>query len=271
MIPIVWNDPNERYYEHGLDRGVLYIPDKDPIPWNGLQSFDEGGSGSSTVYYRDGVVYLADADASDFSGKLSAIFYPREFSECLGFPEVADGLFVDNQKPKRFHLSYRTLVGSGTEGDLFGYQIHLLYYCMASIAPRSRKTIGDGTDIVTFDFDIVCTPVKMPGYRPTAHYVIDTRGMSPDVLVEIEGILYGTGDDPGHIIDPTELYELMNFGDAIKVTSYANGNFKVEASSSNIVMLDGSHFQLNNINSTAPDVNGQYVISTGGTTTVVTG
>ena len=34
---INWDDPDKRYYQHGLDHGVLYIPSLDPIPWNGLK------------------------------------------------------------------------------------------------------------------------------------------------------------------------------------------------------------------------------------------
>lgn len=269
---LTWDKPTERYYHHGLDRGVLYPPGGGAVAWNGLQSFDEGSeSPATTMYYRDGVVYLADADASDFSGKLTAIYFPDEFSECLGMPEATDGLYVDNQKPKRFDFAYRTLIGSGGIDDRFGYQIHLVYQAMASVSTRSRQTLGEGNAPTSFDFDIVCTPVKLPGYRPTAHYVIDTRGMSPSTLTQIENLLYGVGATPGRMPTPTELFDIMNFGDAIRVTSHADGTFTVEASSDNIQMLDFDHFQLNNINATAPNAAGEYVISDGGTTTVTTG
>jgi len=268
---LTWDNPNERYYAHGLDRGVLYIPGRDPIPWNGLTGFDEGSGGVTSMLYRDGVVYLADVDASDFTGQLTTLFYPNAFGECVGIPEAADGFFVDNQKPKRFGFSYRTLVGSGTKGDMFGYQIHMVYNCMASIGSRNRKTIGANTDPTEFSFDIVCTPVKLPGYRPTAHYVIDTRDMSSATIVELENILYGDGVTPGVLPVPEVIFDILNFGAAIVVTSYANGTFMVEASNANIDMLDDYHFQVNNINSTVPDVNGEYIISDGGTTTVVVG
>jgi hypothetical protein len=122
--------------------------------------------------------------------------------------------------------------------------------------------------MVEFKFDLVCTPVKLPGYRPTAHYVIDTRGMSPSTLTQLETLLYG---DNASMPTPTELYDIMNFGDAIVVTSHSNGTFDIEASSDNIQMLDFDHFQITNINSTVPNGAGQYTISDGGTTTVVTG
>jgi hypothetical protein len=271
-MTIIWDDPDKRYYQHGLDRGVLYISTlTSPVPWNGLISVDEGGEGTQEILYRDGVVYLSDAEPGDFVASIKSIMYPDAFSECIGIPKATDGLYVDNQKPTQFDLSYRSLIGSGSRGDMFGYQIHLVYNCMATIGQRSRNTIGDDTTPVEFQFDIVCSPVKLPGYRPTAHYIIDTRNMSASILAQVEGILYGVGATPGRMPTPTELFDLMNFGDAIKVTSYSDGTFTVEGSADNVFETDIDHFQINNINSTAPDGAGHYVISTGGTTTVVTG
>jgi len=261
---LTWDPPDERYYEHGLDRGVLFIPGKDPIPWNGLTGFEEGSAGTSSMLYRDGVVYLADAEASDFSGKMDALFYPDAFHECIGLPEATDGLYVDNQKPKRFGLSYRSLIGSGATDDLFGYQIHIVYNCMATIAPRSRQTLGKDTQPVMFSFDIVCTPVKLPGYRPTAHYIIDTRAMSPSRVTDLEELLYGPGDLP----TPEELFDLMHFGDAITVTLHEDGYYTVEGASENVYSTGPYSFQMDNING-ADLGGGYYSLSDGGNTDVI--
>lgn len=220
------------------------------------------------MLYRDGVVFLADAEASDFTGKMTAIFFPDEFHECIGMPEATDGLYVDNQKPKRFGLSYRSLIGSGATGDLFGYQIHLVYNCMATIAPRTRQTIGADTAPVDFGFDIVCTPVKLAGYRPTAHYVIDTRNMGPSRISELENLLYGDGDVPGELPDPQVLYDLMHYGDAITVIVHDTGYFTVRASSENLFATGPDTFQMNNINGT-DDGDGYYTLSDGGNTDVI--
>lgn len=269
---ITWDDPTRRYYQHGLDHGVLYIPDlAAPLPWNGLISVDEGGEGSTEMLYRDGVIYLADAEPGDHVASVTAMMYPDSFGACIGIPKATDGFYVDNQKPKRFGMSYRTLVGNGTLGDMFGYQIHLLYNCMATIKQRKRNTIGKDTSPVNFEFDIVCTPVKLAGYRPTAHFIIDTRNLGASKIAEIEAILYGEGVTPGRLPDPQELYDLLNFGDAITVTDHGDGTFTVEGSESNVIDNGPYDWIANNINATAPAADGSYVISTGGSTTVVTG
>lgn len=265
---ITWDEPNKRYYQQGLDRGVLYIGSAAPIPWNGLQNFDEGSEGTTELLYRDGKVFLADADASDFGGQLKSIMYPDQFGACIGIPKVADGFFVDNQKPKRFSMSYRTLVGSGTEGDMFGYQIHLVYNCMATIAPRSRQTLNGDANPVEFNFNVTCTPVKLPGYRPTAHYVIDTRGLSQSTIEEIEGILYGVGETPGRMPEPLELYEMLNFGSAMIFHVHNDGTFTVSGSSDNLEFVPPHSFLMSNINA-VDNGDGTYLVSDGGDTDVI--
>jgi hypothetical protein len=240
------------------------------IVWNGITGFSEGDAGASTIMYRDGAIYLADMDASDFSGQIKAIFFPDEFGECIGIPKVADGLYVDNQKPKRFSFSYRTLVGSGMKGDMFGYQIHLVYNCLATIGQRSRETLGKSNDPVEFQFDTVCTPVKLAGYRPSAHYIIDTRNMSPSTVAQLEGILYGTDTTIPRMPTPTELFDIMNFGDSITVIDHGNGTFTIEGADSNVFMTGPNTGQVNGINS-VDNGDGTYSISDGGNTTITTG
>lgn len=198
-----WSNPEQRLYHHGLDRGVLYRPEADAVPWVGLVSFDETTEGGTTeLYYRDGEIFTTTVDPGDFRGQLSALMYPDEFGECIGIPESAPGLYVDNQPAKRFSLSYRTLVGSGAHGDLFGYQIHLVYNCLATIGVRNRRTVNNITTPMEFSFDVVCTPVKLTGYRPTAHYVIDTRGMDTQMIANLEYILYGVSTEEAGITEP---------------------------------------------------------------------
>lgn len=287
-MKLEWDKPTERYLTYGVDHGVLYVGTDAPVVFNGITGFDTNGGGASSVLYRDGLVYLADVDASDFSGKLTALFYPDEFSKCVGIPEATDGLFVDSQKPKRFGFSYRTLVGSGIDADVFGYQIHLVYNAVASINSRQHKTIGKTTDPTEFAFDLVCTPVKLPGFRPSAHYIIDTRRMDAATVKSLEDILYGTDTVAGRLPTPTELFDIMNFGDSIKVYVHVNHmigsvypisikTYTVKASNANAYSIPGSlfsgvipleHFKVDNAN-VVPASGGQWTVSDGGNTTVI--
>lgn len=265
---LTWDKTDERYFQTGIDRGVLYPTSGDPVVWNGITGVDDGGNGSHEVSYLDGKIFLADSDATDYSGKLTAFDFPDEFMVCIGMPQVVDGLILDNQKPKRFGLSYRSLIGSGLTGDQFGYQIHLVYNAFASIGATSRKTISNTASPIEFAFDLVATPVKLAGYRPTAHYILDTRRLDPETIASLEGILYGSGVTPGRLPTPTELFEMLNFGPNIDVTyNTTDETINFAGQRSNVFMTGTDSFQINNVNA-VDNGDGTYTISDGGTTTV---
>ena len=279
---LTWDEPNERYYQHGVDRGVLYTNGSDgAVVWNGLTGVDESGEGESHILYRDGLIYMADVVPGDFKGKATALFYPDEFSTNLGIVEAAGGLYVDYQKPKRFGMSYRSLIGSGTAGDMFGYQIHLVYNAMAAIGDRDHRTTTDSPNPMDFAFDLVCTPVKLPGYRPSAHYILDTRHLDVTLIKDLEDILYGTDGVPGRLPTPLELFEWMNFGVTITVTDIQGGVihgnvggnltvdlFTIAGNKENVVSKPDGSFQANNINAT-DNADGTYTITDGGDTVVI--
>lgn len=208
-MPITWGDPTKRFYHHGLDRGVIYIPGQAPVAWNGLISVDEDKEAPAPkLTYRDGQLIMAEVDASDFSATLTCMHYPAEFGVCVGMPQIKPGLYLGNQKPKRFNLSYRTLVGSGAAGDYFGYELHFIYNAVPSISSRARRTMSDEAQPIEFTFDLVCTPLldgKVPFYRPTAHVVVDTRTLAPGKIAAIENLLYGVGPVPGRLPTPFEI------------------------------------------------------------------
>ena len=221
-------------------------PGKDPVPWNGITGVDEDSNTSSAIYYVDGQIFLADLDPGDFTGSLSAFFWPDELSKCLGIPETADGLYVDNQSPKRFSFSYRTMIGSGDVGDMFGYQIHLIYNAMAQIRTRSRKTVNDNAAPMEFQFDLTATPVAMPGFRPSAHYIIDTRHLPAATLANLETILYGNTSMLGSMPDPATLYNIMKFGSAITYIDNLDGTWTATGSISNVHLLDANTYEIKN-------------------------
>lgn len=250
MFSIVWDKPDERYYHHGVDHGVFYPDNGAPVPWNGITGITESGTGSKSVLYRDGQIFHASVDPGDFEGQLTAYYFPDEFAECAGLPQATQGLVVDNQRPQRFSLSYRTLVGSGAKGDKFGYQIHLVYNAVATIGSRSRKTKTSQPELVDFTFDLIATPVRLPGFRPTAHYILDMRNVSPTKVARIEGMLYGDGETPGYLPSPEDLYDILEFGDAISFFDNGDGTWFARGARENVHWLDDGTWEILNVNGT---------------------
>lgn len=259
----VWDDPNDRYYSTGLDRGVLYPPNGNAVAWNGIISVDEASDSSSSIYYLDGRIYLADVDPGDFKGSLSAYFWPEAFADCVGISEAADGFYVDNQKPKRFDLSYRSLIGSGNSGDMFGYEIHLLYNVMATIGTRSRKTINASPNPTEFTFDLVATPVALPGFRPSAHYIIDTRHLGAVMVAQLEALVYGDEISALHLPTPEELYDLLAFGSAVTFTTFVHPTlgscWRAQGAHGNVHMTSPDTWEILDVNGT-DHLDGTYTL-----------
>lgn len=108
---LTWDDPTERYYQTGNDRGVIYPPGQNPVVWNGLIGLEEKSDQTKSILYRDGIAYMADVEPGDFEATVSAFFFPDVVSDLIGMGNPSAGFYVDNQKPKPFGFSYRSLVG----------------------------------------------------------------------------------------------------------------------------------------------------------------
>lgn len=199
MTTIVWGEISERYYESGVDRGVLYVVGAaSGVAWPGLVSVTEAPSGGSPrAYYYDGIKYLNLASAEEFEATIVAFNSPQEFNACCGIVSINNGLFADQQIRKPFNLTYRTLIGNAAQGLDHGYKIHLVYDALAAPSQRQNQTLSDSVNPISFSWNITTKPPEITGYRPTAHFVVDSRFTDPELMTELTDILYGTGDtDP---------------------------------------------------------------------------
>lgn len=215
MARITWNAAGERLFEAGIDRGVLYIKDRDGVPWNGLIAVSESPTGGEiTPYYLDGIKYLNRVASEEFEATIEAYTYPEEFSECDGTKLVKNGLYAAQQAKKSFSLAYRTLVGNDVKGVDHGYKIHLVYDATAAPSERPNNTIGEDLEPLNFSWSIVTKPPTFAGLRPTAHFVIDSRETPAGLLSQIEYILYGSDDAAPRLPSVSELMFLFNEYDA---------------------------------------------------------
>lgn len=206
MTRISWGDPGERFFEAGVDRGVLYVDDAEGVPWNGLISVAEAPTGGETTpYYVDGVKYFEKASNEEFEAEIEAYTYPVEFSECDGTKLVKHGLFATQQARKSFGLSYRTGIGNDTNGVQHGYKIHVVYNATAAPTSRENSTIGDTVDPFNFTWKVTTRPPRFKGYKPTAHFVIDSREAPVAVLETLENILYGNFENTSRLPSAPEL------------------------------------------------------------------
>lgn len=197
MSKIKWDETGKRYYETGVDHGVLYPIGSNGkydkgVAWNGLISVTEAPSGAEpNNLYADNIKYLVLVGAEDFGYTIEAYTYPDEWAACDGSAEPVPGMSIGQQARKIFGLVYRTKLGNDTDGQDHGYKLHLLYGGLASPSERGYQTVNDSPEAITFSWEVTTTPVDVPGFKPTACVIIDSTKVDREKLAALEEILYG--------------------------------------------------------------------------------
>ena len=261
MTAIVWDEIGTRTFEVGVDRGVLYPPNTDGVVWNGLISVNEKTIGNEvTSYYFDGIKYADVAGSGDFAGTIRAYTYPDEFLELEGIVEVGNGLFLANQQPIRFGLSYRTKIGNDVDGDSAGYKIHILYNLTAIPSQKNFQTQSIESSAIEFEWNVTAIPEEVPGFRPTAHIILDTRLMSPLLIADIEATLYGNELNNPELPALSTLTSFIGDWVIIRITDNGDGTWTATGPDDLITMLDATTFQIIQANAEYLDAD-TYMIS----------
>lgn len=206
MTRIDWARVGERYFEVGIDRGVLYVDGNPGVPWIGLVSFNESQSGGEPMdRYLDGIKISNRASPEDFEGMLEAYTYPVEFERCDGTYRADNGLRITQQRRQPFHMVYRSKIGNDIAGLDRAYKIHIMYNLRAQPSDRGYHTLVDQTEPLTFSWKLTSRPAVINGYRPSAHYIVDSRDIPAELLTQLEDLLYGTDLTDPSIPSPGEL------------------------------------------------------------------
>ena len=180
MATLTWDASGQRFYETGVDHGVLYLPDasgaySNGVAWNGLTSVSESPTGAEpTALYADNIKYLNLYSAEEFGATVEAYTYPDEFAQFDGLYTPEAGISIGQQSRKSFGLSYRTKIGNDIEGDSYGYKLHLIYGCTASPSEKAYNTINDSPEAITFSYEVSTVPVAVTDAKPTSLVTIDS-------------------------------------------------------------------------------------------------
>lgn len=221
MSRIIWDQIGERFFETGVDHGVLY-PQKDGAyptgtPWSGLTNVTFTPSGAEeNAYYADNIKYLSIRGAEDFGMTIECYTYPDEWKQCNGESEPATGVVFGQQARNTFGFSCRTLIGNDTDNIDHGYKIHLVYGCSASPSEQSSATVNESVEPGTFSYEVSTIPIPVSTkdpegnpIKPVAHIYIDSTKADKAKLQALEDILYGTEDAEARLPMPDEVLTLM--------------------------------------------------------------
>lgn len=220
MARLVWDKVGERFYETGVDRGVLYIPTaagvySTGVAWNGLTAVTESPSGAeATPQYADNIKYLNLVSVEEFGGTIEAFTYPDEFGQCDGTAEPVGGLKVGQQSRKTFGLSYRTKVGNDVAGSDLGYKLHLVYGALAAPSEKAYATVNDTPEAMTLSWEFTTTAVEVPNLKPSALLTVDSRDFTTApaaaALTALEDALWGATSGTGPRLPlPAEVITLL--------------------------------------------------------------
>ncbi|MCI8992295.1 MAG: hypothetical protein HFG80_06145 [Eubacterium sp.] len=224
MSKLVWDETGNRFYETGVNQGVLYpIGDNGTYPkgvaWSGLTGITESPSGAeANNIYADNIKYLSLMSAEEFGATIEAYMYPDEFKVCDGTAEIAEGVTVGQQARKTFGLSYRTIAGNDTDGDDHGYKLHLIYGAKASPSEKPYQTVNDSPEAISFSWEVTTTPVGITAtdpatgrpFKPTASLTIDSTKVDAAKLKAFEEILYGSESKEASLPLPDEVIAHFN-------------------------------------------------------------
>lgn len=219
-MKLVWDKEGERYYETGVEKGVVYPYNSESsgvgnstskydkgAAWNGLTAVTESPSGAeASAVYADNIKYLNLISREEFGATVEAYTYPDEFAACDGSMEPIKGLKIHQQPRKPFGLSYQTKIGNDIDYEEHGYKIHLVYNALAAPSEKSHSTINESPEAETLSWELSTTPVKVDPitvdgntykFRDSAHIEIDNRdyldtnGEYTNGFLELEKALYG--------------------------------------------------------------------------------
>jgi hypothetical protein len=250
-MQLVWDQTGERFYETGVDHGVLYLPDasgayNDGVAWNGLTTVTESPSGAEpNAQYADNIKYLNLFSAEEFSATIEAYTYPPEFDQFDGLGVPSPGVTVGQQIRGLFGLCYRTRMGNDIEGNELGYKLHLVYGCKASPSEKAYASVNDSPEAINFSWAISTTPVPVPGMKPTSIITVDSTKVNATALADLERILYGdVGVDPALPL-PGSVIAL--FGGTITTVTPPQPAFDAPSNTITIPTVPGVTYYINGV------------------------
>jgi hypothetical protein len=208
---------------------MLYVAELAGVPWNGLTAIQETPTGGDAQsYYFDGEKAQTISAPEEYAATITAYTYPSEFGICDGSARITSGLFVQHQPRVKFSFSYRTGIGNDISPNA-GYKIHLVYNAMVAPSQRSNKTQSANADISDFSWAVTAVPISYSGFRPSSHFIIDTRYVGSGAIAAIENILYGDATDDPRMPTIDELVSII--GTAVSasfiVVDNGDGTFSV--------------------------------------------
>lgn len=211
MAVLTWNASGERFFETGIDKGVLYIDGLPPQIWPGLISVSNSPTGGEfESSYFDGIKYQALVAKQEFKSTIRTLYIPFEFNRCLGIKQIDhEGLNASQQSLEFFNLAYQTKIGNDIDSINKGYKIHLIYNAIPTVSDNNFQSISNNLTPNTLSININTVQPLVDGKPVSSYRVIDSTKYSVEIMNSLEDILYGTDTTSPSFPTPLELITIL--------------------------------------------------------------
>lgn len=212
MTKLVWDKIEERFYEAGVNHGILFVQGDDGkygkgVAWSGLTKITtkpEGGEEEGK--YADNIKYLSLLSDEELKGTIEAYTYPDEFGVCDGSVQLAKGIRIGQQPRRTFALVWSSSIGNSTKALAYSERINIVYGCKASPSERSNETINEKADAATMSWDFTTTKVEVNDeVKPTSYVSISKVEAGDEAFKKVIDALQGSEDSESGILMPADI------------------------------------------------------------------
>lgn len=201
MAKLIWGSLEDKTFEYGISKGVLYGDLGLSSPWNGITSVQEsfGESAVTETFFDSKKVSIVPSNEL-YEVSVTAYTFPESFLSYIGYMSSRRGIAVTNKTLKVFNFSYQVRVNETR------YKIHLLEKVVSVRTPLTTKTVAGSFEANSLTFTLKPTIFKTENnLRPTSHTVIDSGKVTPSFLSFVENKLYGTSTSPPEFVTKEDM------------------------------------------------------------------
>lgn len=261
MAALTWNSIGERFFNSGVDRGVLFVEGLSGVAWSGLTEVTKNTTGTAPrPYYMDGIKYLNYPTPGELEGSISAFYSPPQFDHCDGSPSDGLPVKVGQQSRRTFSLAYRTLIGNDVEGARRGYKIHLIYDALAEPSDQTSSSLTNDPEAAPLSWTFSTQARPTFERLPTSHLEVTTLTSTPEQIAALEATLYGTPTTNPRMPSPNEVLGMMGENAKLTVVLHGDGTFTVIGEEGFIHRINSEVYQLASSQISVPS-NGHYTIT----------
>lgn len=187
MYNLNWDGAN-RSYTTGIDRCVAYLsdpPNSPGEPWVGVIDVSITPEGSNETIWFEGTPVKRRRVPGEMTGSIKAYSSPRILQ-----PSIAPGVYSGSQAIPRINLTYRMSKPSTLDAD--NYILTLLYNLTLTPTSSGTQTNSDSPNANEISWDFAASPPGIslaPG--PTAFFAFERMFVNPELLAQVENLLYG--------------------------------------------------------------------------------